>query len=276
MIFNESLTPTQINELYNSGAGYFYPFSVAGYQTSLNISSPDNNSIIQVSNFTTDFNFTIESTTLFYNATLNIYNSAGSLVGSMTRDYNTNKGNFSDTLFYVMSNAGRFSFNITAEYNDSDGSVGVVSSETRQFINGAIFNVIDENGDLVTDAITEVGDTIFNSNPFSYSASLMTNPTNENLSIYSYSEGGFFQSNTTTIIVNLSKDYEYNISLESYRINLLFTQEGSPFNVSGYITDNITSITFQNESFLKQQVDFSGTIVQARFINGIYNISGGS
>ncbi len=81
-LWNRSLTPSEISDLYNSGDGLSYPFVIPAALPQINLTSPKNNSIIIKSdyNFTTNLSITGVATDWEWkNITYSVWDSDGDL-----------------------------------------------------------------------------------------------------------------------------------------------------------------------------------------------------
>lgn len=249
--------------------------AVGQLSMSSNITSPVNNTVISGYNFNTTINVTTEADTQYYNATLKIYNSAGTVVFTNHSFYNDVRGNFTDQINITLTSIGRYSYDVQLFYNDSNLNENrSFTTLKRFFTNGLQINVTDTDGNIIGDAYTVLDNSYtYNVNPLYHSAGLLGNLNSYNLTINASSIGGYYIPNNTIININLSNTEFYTVTLQPYKLFVKFTQEGSAFNVSGYITDENKSYTFQNVSYTTGQANLTNTLVYMRFIPGFYNIS---
>lgn len=273
--FDYALDNSNINELWNGGIGipFIKPTTTANLTNSIYF--PENNSILLTEKFTVIENVSSNINVTIFNSTLKVYNSGGSITNTETKNYNLNLSNFTETFETNITGSGRFSFDIEIFYNDTDGIVRSKKTDKEYFTNGAEFRIVDENNLIVSDGQAYLNSVLKNSNPFYLNAVDMSNPNNETVTINASSIGGYYIDNNTFLNINLSEDYQYNITLNSYKTHLFFEQGGSAYNTSGYITDYNYSYTFYNASYLIPQVNLSSGIIYVRFIDGKYNQSVG-
>lgn len=264
-LWNRSLTASEITELYNSGNGTAYGETTT-QSINLTINSPNTNYQLLTSNFSVNYTINNSQNLTIYNSTLYILNSNQQIIQSTTLNLSSTNTSINQNITANISSYGLYSYYIITKYNSS-GNITNASSETRTFFNAIQINILDKYNNSITDGKAIISGLEYNTNPIIYPSSIFSTNNTTSLNVYAYSQGGAYKTNNTTLTINISSQTIYNITLQNYKLNLYFTRNGTTANVSGYITDNTTSITFTNTTYLNDQNNFQPILVYARFVN---------
>lgn len=237
----------------------------------VNLLEPSDNYIMNSSlPMSIKYNITNDNGGITYNATIRVWNSAGSVVYTNTTTYedaNNHTANFTGTL----ESYGTFTYNVQILYNES--SSGIMTSNitsNRTIKNGFQINIIDQDGAMISDGVIYIDNVFYSSNQVEFPTGSMENLANQTqtFNISARSNGGYYQQNDTSLVVNVSNSTVYNITLNAYQLDLTFYWvNGTAVNVSGYITDLLTSYTFSNTSYLRNQGNLSNDLIYIRFVN---------
>ncbi len=138
--WNRTLNLTEVQELYNSGNGFTYPFITQTISTTLD--SLDDGSLVS-SNVT--FNATIEVSGLnLTNATIFIWDSSDDLFFTETKSIT---GNISNSTFYLVINLtiGDYTWNVLGSAVNSSGGLFTDFADSNRTFSWVPFTVDEEN-----------------------------------------------------------------------------------------------------------------------------------
>jgi hypothetical protein len=270
-IWNKSLTPAEVSELYNSGLGLAYVAAAPPASVYLDQISPTNEFLQNSSQvFSGQYNITNYGSTNVSNVTMRIWNSTGYLVSTNTTVLHS-PNNASGNLTYTNSVYGNLTYNFEIVYNDTETwSTNVTSNRT--FLNGINVRIIDPDGVFISDGVCYLDITYYGSNNIDFPSASLNSFTAGTLSVNASSTSGNYVENNTILTIDMSKDLVYNVTLTPYKLNLkFFLFNGTAVNVTAYVSDLGNITTFTNISYLRQQDTFNNNKINVRFIKGIYN-----
>lgn len=265
--WNVTLTPGQIEELYNSGVGIVYPFTVLASE-SVSLDSPVDNAVLSDvgANFTA--NYTVGVMYNISNATYWIWNTTG--VFNNTETVASLNGTSNDTTHYIDSFIlGNYNWNVYACWVNATFSNCTWADSNYSFFVGASINsqnysnhTYETSNELFESNLTLLSGTTF------YAAQLNYNGTLYGGTILSEGNDGYIVSTSIDIpliIDGLSFDWFWQLTYETpsgfiYQNLTTYSQNISTINLSHVDCGTGTNLTLNfsvyNEEDLAQLEDY--------------------
>jgi len=265
--WNVTLTPGQIEELYNSGVGIVYPFTGLASE-SVSLDSPVDNAVLSDvgANFTA--NYTVGVMYNISNATYWIWNSTG--VFNNTETVASLNGTSNDTTHYIDSFIlGNYNWNVYACWVNATFSNCTWADSNYSFSVGASINsqnysnhTYETSNELFESNLTLLSGTTF------YAAQLNYNGTLYGGTILSEGNDGYIVSTSIDIpliIDGLSFDWFWQLTYETpsgfiYQNLTTYSQNISTINLSHVDCGTGTNLTLNfsvyNEEDLAQLEDY--------------------
>lgn len=249
-MWNRSIAPTEIIQLYNGGNGITYETTSIPPSLTTTLLSPSNRTIIGNSS-TLSVNSSIlngNTTSNLINITYYIWDSQGHTAGINTTLITGNTSNTTSYYFDNITSPMIYTWNALTCADSGLGCVWGVNQTLLSYITINMFN----NGNHITSGmdITCDGGVNIQGVTSPYLTSLNTMGGAGNKSCTFTDTNGYYYSNTSIINFSTSTS-EYNITFQSKTVTLQFRlYNGTLQTVNGYYTDGNRTGNFTNTSLI--------------------------